>query len=307
MSNSVLVVAFDGADKEKIDEMDLNNLEQKEYGTIDNNTGVFKRSTTELFTSFITGETYEEHGVKGLARWNNKSLSGLENFAEGFWVLRKFKGLRNSFYEQFTPFTRVGYDREFYPHDTLFEKIEKSKWLDVPGYKPTLKKGDFALQEHGISEAERQQNVIAEYKRDKLLALVEEDYDFIMAHFHKIDHFHHWFWEVGNEEKAWEAYREADDYAGKVKNKALENGFDYVIFMSDHGFPTESQHNENAFYSCNKELFEGDVPHITEFHDKILELVDTSGPSEEKEDKGEKYSNEEEEEVKSRLEDLGYM
>lgn len=43
--------------------------------------------------------------------------------------------------------------------------------------------------------------------------------------------------------------------------------------MSDHGLPTEEGHNENAFYSCNRELFGSETPKITDFHDRILEIV----------------------------------
>lgn len=76
-------------------------------------------------------------------------------------------------------------------------------------------------------------------------------------------------------EKVEETYHEADRFAGEILEKAEENGFETVIFMSDHGLPDveEGGHNENAFYSCNHELFGEETPHITDFHDKILELT----------------------------------
>ena len=53
-----------------------------------------------------------------------------------------------------------------------------------------------------------------------------------------------------------------------------------VIFMYEHGM-IESQgkfweHNKNAFYSCNVELFGEETPHITDFYDRILEITDSN-------------------------------
>lgn len=76
-------------------------------------------------------------------------------------------------------------------------------------------------------------------------------------------------------EKVKETYHEMDELAGEIIERAEENGFDTIIFMSDHGLPTveEGGHNENAFYSCNHELFGDKTPHITDFHDRILQLT----------------------------------
>ncbi|EHK00764.1 hypothetical protein HRED_11217, partial [Candidatus Haloredivivus sp. G17] len=34
------------------------------------------------------------------------------------------------------------------------------------------------------------------------------------------------------------------------------------------------QHNKNAFYSSNVDLFGDETPHIKDFHDKIIEIND---------------------------------
>jgi hypothetical protein len=66
-----------------------------------------------------------------------------------------------------------------------------------------------------------------------------------------------------------------DEMAAEIQQKAEEEGFDTVLFISDHGLPDVENggHNENAFYSCNRELFGDKTPHVTDFHDKILELA----------------------------------
>ena len=78
--------------------------------------------------------------------------------------------------------------------------------------------------------------------------------------------------------------------------------------MSDHGLPTPHQHNEKAFYSCNRELFGDTTPLITDFHDRILDIVgeDEVG-KEQAEDEESELSKEEEEQVKKNLEDMGYI
>ena len=70
-----------------------------------------------------------------------------------------------------------------------------------------------------------------------------------------------------------------DEWVSEVKEKALDKGYDKIIIMSDHGLPYDKNHdkeghNLRAFYSCNEELFPDKTPKITDFHDKILELVE---------------------------------
>lgn len=65
---SVLVVAFDGLDKDFIEKFELENIQQKEYSELDNKSGISSIKTSELFASFITGDTWEEHGVQGLEK-----------------------------------------------------------------------------------------------------------------------------------------------------------------------------------------------------------------------------------------------
>lgn len=72
MSENVLVVAFDGLDKEWIEEFELENIMQEEFGAIDNQTGMKNIYTSELFASFITGKNPQEHGIDGLTTWSNQ-------------------------------------------------------------------------------------------------------------------------------------------------------------------------------------------------------------------------------------------
>lgn len=67
-------------------------------------------------------------------------------------------------------------------------------------------------------------------------------------------------------------YKEIDELAEEIRERAEAKGYDKVIFMSDHGLPSQTAHNRNAFYSCNEKLYgenSKEKPKITDFYDKI--------------------------------------
>lgn len=302
-----LLVAFDGMDRELMEKYSCNKLlSMYETGGIDNKSNIFRIWTVELFTSLITGKNYEQHGVKALDKWDNKFVDFLEKNMERYSFFRNFNGLRNKFW-RILGFERLDYTPEDYSQDTLFDKISDSVSIDVPGYDVLLDKGGGKISTHGVDGAVEYQSWIHEKKKEDLMNAIDEEHSFVMAHFHKVDHFHHWFWDVGKEKPVKRIYEEFDDFAEEIMKRA-EGRYEYIIFMSDHGLPTEHQHNENAFYSCNKALFPEKTPHITDFHDKILDNV---GKMEEDDleysSKETKLTKEEEEKVKKNLEDIGYI
>lgn len=305
--SKVLLVAFDGMDRKLMQKYSCDFLlNMDEVGEINNSSNTFRIWTTELFVSLITGENYESHGVRALGKWNNKKLDNLEKFFEQYSFFRDFNGLRRNFWE-FFGFEMQEYCRRDYEQDTLFEKIADSVSIDVPGYDVLLSKGGDKISAFGIEGAVEHQNWIHEKKKEDLFEAIDGEHDFVMGHFHKLDHFHHWFWEVGQEEPVKKVYEEFDNFAKEIMERA-EGKYDYVIFMSDHGLPTDHQHNENAFYSCNKPLFE-ETPLITDFHDRILEVVGDQDLEEfeVQVENDEGLSKEQEKEVKKNLEDMGYI
>lgn len=295
----ILVIAFDGLDKELIEKYNLEDVRQKEYGTIDNSTNMHSIKTSELFASFITGTNYEKHGLTGIqkGKYQNERKN---KFIDALFPSLLTKNLRG-----FTALKDIAkevlrmekvierYTKEDIQTDTLFNKIEGSRPMFIPGYNPgmiwrlktevePLKKGYSADRNAEYWDKRsydvRKKGLFNELKNDILPAR-----GLLMCHFHRPDIYHHFYAhdefhqetaQNGNtHEVLKKLYRETDSLAKEIKEKALNKGYDYVIFMSDHGLPTESAHNENAFYSCNKELFGDETPHITDFHDKILELT----------------------------------
>lgn len=274
---SVLIVAFDGLDKELIDEYGCDTVKQTEFGTINNTEGITSIVTSELFASFITGTNWKHHGVIGLKRPYNDYLAKIESLNRSYWF-RKFFGIRRAIYQNI-PFINGNfrkYDKTDLAVDTFFESIPDSIAIDVPSYNIGYNI-DFmpTLSRLGIEAAERDLNRFENCKRSELFEAIEEEHDLVMAHFHKPDHIHHWYWEVGKMDKVEQTYHEMNVFAKEILEQA-EGNYDTIIFMSDHGLPDVESgdgHNENAFYSCNHELFPDRTPHITDFHDKILELA----------------------------------
>lgn len=290
--NSILVVAFDGLDKELIEVFDLKHIKQEEYGSIDNKTGMSAQMTSELFTSFITGKNYEKHGVEGLKK-NMKpkrqkivDILAPKSFAK---KVRGFDFLRRNL-ERLLDIERRKYKKEDIQTETIFGNIENSRAMFVPGYNPSMlwsMMGFGKPLEYGYTSSEilkMWDEQEYEYRKEQLFSELEnpilEPRDFLMCHFHRPDTHHHFFeGAIKNENQVKEKYgrsklkkiyEETDQLAKEIKEKAEEKGYSHIIFMSDHGMPTESGHNKNAFYSCNKQLFGNQEPKITDFYYKFI-------------------------------------
>ena len=294
MENSILVVALDGLDYELIQKYGCDELtEMEEFGKIDNHTGISKIMTSEEFACFITGESWEKHGIKGLFYWNNSKLAKLRDILVPEYLAKNVRGftfLKKTLGNLFD-LEKLKHKKSELESDTLFEKVPKSKPMYIPSYNPSMVwflngfggplKYGYTVEDIMNFWKEREFKV---RKRNLEKEIENNSRNFLMCHFHLPDTFHHFYAdkylfsekkETNIDEKDLENfYREINSFVKEIKRKA-EDKYDIVIFMSDHGLPTEKEHNENAFYSCNKELFGDKEPHITDFHDKILELTET--------------------------------
>ncbi|MFB6145270.1 MAG: alkaline phosphatase family protein [Candidatus Nanohaloarchaea archaeon] len=291
-SKNILVVAFDGLDYELVDDFDLDNIQQDEFGRIDNKTGMSSIKTSELFASFITGEYPESHGVKGLNREEDAWKKKVIDFLIPRVVQKRVMGgetLKMILEAILKPEDDRRYEKEDLEVESFFDRLENSRAMFVPSYNPSIFWTSGAWNEimkaHSFSQSAVKCWDKYEYSRRKTEFFSELDSDImparslLMCHFHRPDAHQHFYGDETinvDKDKLRKLYFEVDDLAAEIKEKALEKGYDYVIFMSDHGLVTEECHNENAFYSSNKELFPDKTPHITDFHDRILELVEKS-------------------------------
>lgn len=168
----------------------------------------------------------------------------------------------------------------------MFDKLDDSRAMFIPSYNPSpywMIGAGLRLFNYGYSANEvadmwdsrefsfREKELFDELDSDIVLPR-----SLLMCHFHRPDIHQHLYGDkyIGNydEEKLKRLYLEIDQLAGEIKDKALAKGYERIIFMSDHGLPSQHEHNENAFYSCNEELFGEEKPHITDFYNKIMEL-----------------------------------
>lgn len=277
MAENVLVVAFDGMDKELIDKFGLEHVKQKEFGQIDNHTGIKNIKTGELFASFITGETWETHGVTMVKRWNSPVMNRVENLVPKQDPFYSWAAKVKDLLKGVSHLDREPYTKEDLSIPTLFDKIPDSKAVNVPSYSvnPGIEAFSYVLDRYGVEFAEREAEKEFAIRQQELLdELQTNKRDFLMAHFHYIDFMNHLYGDpVQDEEKLAKKYEKADAVARTILDAAGDT-YDTIIFMSDHGLPTVNEHNKQAFYSVNAAL-DLDTPHITDFHDIVLDHVDT--------------------------------
>lgn len=271
MRKRVLIIAFDGLDRELIENYDCERIKQREFGKI--SLGGFKRiNTPQVFASFITGKTEAEHGINKIGEYPDSIKGGLIKYLPPDFILKNLKG---GFFLRITFERLLSIDRELpgksdLEAESFFEKINHSEAICVPAYNPSSMYRIWRKVSR-IEDRKKLTDVEFIQRRIKLYRVIKEEKELVMCHFHKPDAYHHLFWEIGRKKKVKEMYEEMDKFAEEIKNRA-QGKYDYIIFMSDHGLPSGQEHNKNAFYSCNKELFPDKTPHITDFHDKILEI-----------------------------------
>ena len=272
----VLILAYDGLDHGLVERLNLRNIMQMEHGTVDVPIvgGIDDPSTPIVWTSFITGEPPEVHGVDMPQVWNNE-LDGLRSF------VRRHRGLHNLL-RRF----RVGYrvrgaigaeasfpSRKNIKVDTFFEAVKPSVALGVPVYNKNLPEiypvGD-------VIRARRDPEYCAEFEarvrrifREEVEALfdaLEGEWRLLMAHFHITDLFGHAFWGT---EKAATLYEEMDLLTKRVKARLSRD--DFVLIISDHGM-SRMGHTKKGFYSFSQRVGLRD-PDIKDFYGIVTGLL----------------------------------
>ncbi len=269
---SVLVLALDGMAHDLVQEWDLPNVQQDVVGRIDVETGISSIETSELFASFITGETHEVHGVRGLSRIDSPVLDRLERGITGT-ALDRGKARRIALYHALFGVEKRRYDRSDLQAPSLFDRVPDARAMFVPAWNPSPAWKHRHLMGYPLDELEQELMKEFHWRRHRILdGLDGEPHRLCMAHVHHPDFMDHLHGELGDMDGLRAAYERTDAFVGAAMDRA--DGYDTVICMSDHGRPAGHQHEPDAFYSCNRELFDG-TPHITDFHDTILDLAGT--------------------------------
>lgn len=269
---SVLVVAFDGMDRELLERWDCERLLQEFHGGIDVTTGITVRKTSEIFASFLTGATHEEHGVRGLSFIDDPRIDRFERAIHRIPGVSERSRLRQALYRSMFGARRRRPDREDLDAPAFIDRVPGAEALFVPAYNPSpVWKYRNLMDYPHLDELEQELDKEFAWRKRALLDALGEEQPLLVAHIHRPDFMHHFH---GDDlDAVREVYREMDDLAGEIRSRA---DHDTVLFLSDHGRPTPRAHTGDAFWSATEPLFE-EEPHITEFHDRILRLVDAPG------------------------------
>lgn len=270
----ILVIGMDGLDHRKIRDYGCENLMRRSFGRL----GLedIQLSTPMLWSSFMTGERPEEHGIdKMLAakgekaeRFNDLALKAFN--AVGVSALHIRKTLIYYLYSS----SMVPMTKEDLEVDTVFEDVADTEVLTMPGYTDypyiagKMNVGPVLSRKHPPASRERVfRDMRAEFEHRKK-RLFEEigEHTFLMQHFHYSDWFQHLFFNGNRDE---ELYQEMDELAGEILEATDDDTL--VLFCSDHGLEGGG-HRDQAFYSVDAQVGEG--ASITGVLGRCLEMVD---------------------------------
>jgi len=276
MTMRVLILAYDGLDHDLVEGLSLRNILQREHGRVEVPIvgGIDDPSTPIVWTSFITGEPPEVHGVDMPQMWDNR-LDGIRSYVRRHrgihGILRRFKvGYRVREAIDVKPSFPSRKDIKV---GTLFEVVKPSVALGVPVYNKNLEEiypiGDVlqARQDPDYLPVfeERVRRIFAE-EVERLFDAIEGEWRLLMIHFHITDLFGHAFWGT---EKLATLYEEMDLLTKKVKDRLEED--DLVLIISDHGM-NRLGHTKKGFYSLNVRLGL-EEPDIKDFYKIVTGLL----------------------------------
>lgn len=280
---NTLVVVWGGADTKFLNKLDVSNLYFEDFYDLELDL-INKTEPDEFVACLLTGEDKDIHGISGSMHYQNKVLNQIESRLSNHYIFKKTKGLRKGFYHAFNRIDskKRRYIQKDYNIASIASKDSFSS-VCLPSinpepqwcvYRNTIRQDEFT----GLGEKEALQLIQKnfEWRKKKLKETLNEGNDLIMAHFQYIDSHQHLFYEnkeYKDLDKVKEAYRELDDYAGKLIDKAEEESYK-VIFMSEYGVPTPEGNNTHAsaaYYSTNLD-WSGDLK-ITQMNSKIEELA----------------------------------
>lgn len=298
--NRIYIVGIDALEHSLVEKWNLKNLKQEEYGKVklpisSKHEGPF---TPEMWASFITGKTPDEHGIHSYKKWSNPIIRFLKPiYFDHIRPILKFLHLplpKGSHLKK-AGFSYKTYGKEDLNCETIFDMIPKSKAISVASYNEGTEAVDiirkyFSEDEDKINrkKVDKESREVFEKRKKEFLNSIKKDYRLLMVYFHAPDTLQHVFYY--DEKYIRDLYEELDKMVGKVKNMIDKD--DLLIVISDHG-QLNGKHTNYAFYSLNKKL-NIENPNLTDFFSLIKKQFGIP-------------SKEEEKEIKKHLEELGYF
>ena len=280
----ICILALDALEYDLVEEFNLENIKQREYGKID--VRMFKDLATPIiWASFISGLPPEKHGlnIRAIPHWHSSVIDKLRQLSIKIGLDRiKGKGRileligfeHRPFYEEMI--TEFKYRKI----ETLFDIIPNAKALSVPPYQKWIApETQLFLRQAIDNEAERtpfEEHVLQIFrrKREKCLKTIEErDWNLSMTHFMFTDLLGHLF--CGNLTKMFGVYIKAERLVEEVKK--FIGAETLLLIVSDHGMKpigkgTFGEHSDHGFYSSNIPL-NLEKPKMTDFFPLIVKTL----------------------------------
>lgn len=271
--DKMLVVGFDGLDYRKIQKYDCNNIMLQSFGKLDTQGLALK--TPMLWASIITGKSPGEHGIDDMLAFKGDKARKLDDLMDRFFGFFGKSGLhlrKTLNYYLYDDSISVP-DKNYMETDSIFEKVADSKAFDVPGYSEypyisgKMNVAKLSRKNPPVSRKRVKRDIDAEhlYRKEQLFENIGK-HTLLMQHFHYSDWHQHMYL---SEEKDKQLYKEMDELAGKILEKADDDTL--VVFCSDHGLE-DGGHRDEAFFSVNTDIDENQS--ITTLLESCLEHVD---------------------------------
>jgi len=278
------ILALDALEYELVEEFNLENIKQLEYGKIDISN--FKDlATPVIWASFISGLPPEEHGldIKAIPHWRSSVIDKLRQLSikigldriKGKGRLLELIGFEHRpFYEEMITDFRISQT------ETFFDIIPNAKALSVPPYQEWIDPKTQLFLRQAIDNEEKlgafEEHVlqIFERKRKKGLKTIKEgDWNLFMTHFMLTDLLGHIY--AGNKTKMFGVYIKAEQLVEEVKE--LIGDETLLLIVSDHGMKpigkgTFGEHSDHGFYSSNFPL-SLEKPKMTDFFPLIVKTL----------------------------------
>ncbi len=280
------ILGIDGLDYRVVEKLDLKNLKQEEYGTVEVpiNKLAGMPVSCEVWNSFLTGKytpmrfqnsnPFVDKLNKILILLRRKIPFGFnikERIEGNLKTTKKYPGLKDKTF--IDELDANYYNAPFY--DFEFEKTSKEIMKLVNNEITYVEAREFYLKE------------FEKYKKELLEKLEKNKKQVFFSYTNFIDGIQHHFYKDENFLK--EKHKEIDEFVNKI-NKNFNA--DFVLIVSDHGHEN-GKHKAPGFYSLNKKM-NLKKPKIEDFYDIILEKNNLPTKKDEKE-------------IKKQLKKLGYI
>jgi hypothetical protein len=273
----VCILGYDGLEYDIVEKQNLTQIKQREYGKVKVPIvgGIDDPSTPIVWTSFITGQPPDVHGVDMPEVWDN-AFDGFRSFIRKHKILH---GISRRFKIGYKVRGAIGIEAKFPSRKnikcpTLFDEIDQSIPLGIPVFNKNLSKvypvGEVIRVRQNPSYSlnfEKKIRKLFTQEVEDLFEAIKKDWKLLMVHFHITDLFGHVFWGT---EKLITLYEEMNNLTKRIKMELRKD--DLVLIISDHGM-SKLGHTKQGFYSFSQKLGLKD-PDITDFFKILVNFLD---------------------------------